>query len=421
MAAGFIGGVPAGMRMWVIIGDAKQFPLKFRVLEHCGKIHSAWYGPAGLSIGNPAVKDVTKICRRMKKGQELNLSVGFLPGLFGGDPAPGKLKTLTVVYKSLMEQWEIHASPAITPLPNRILHNCGKIHRAYFGVKGHFFGSHLVVDVTDQVRKHKNGHTLDFRAKKFLKNYFNLGILPGGMRQDRKLTVVYKPKGKVGPAAAIPVDISAARGSGGVEQKEAVIVKPAAPGLPAGWEARTDPATGRTFYINHHTKITQWDMPVKPAGAVIIKPAAPGVVVVKPGGGGRARLFHKAVKGKHRMRFQSKMTGKNLQCGIRARVAAQGATGNWATFIVHRNKNHFSFQSAGNQGHWLRMTKQGEVDGQGKGGPWCNFEIIEHGGKEISIKSTMVAGHIGFDGQGKLKNGFNTGTGPHSRFIWTLV
>ncbi|KAG5508821.1 hypothetical protein JKF63_05323 [Porcisia hertigi] len=31
--------------------------------------------------------------------------------------------------------------------------------------------------------------------------------------------------------------------------------------LPAPWEARVDPATGRTFYINHATKTTSWEPP----------------------------------------------------------------------------------------------------------------------------------------------------------------
>lgn len=37
----------------------------------------------------------------------------------------------------------------------------------------------------------------------------------------------------------------------------------ATPGaLPEGWEARVDPATGRTFYIDHNTRTTSWLPPV---------------------------------------------------------------------------------------------------------------------------------------------------------------
>ena len=34
--------------------------------------------------------------------------------------------------------------------------------------------------------------------------------------------------------------------------------------LPAGWEARTDPQSGRTYYQNILTKATQWEPPVAP-------------------------------------------------------------------------------------------------------------------------------------------------------------
>jgi len=34
--------------------------------------------------------------------------------------------------------------------------------------------------------------------------------------------------------------------------------------LPAGWEARTDPQSGSTYYQNNLTKATQWEPPVAP-------------------------------------------------------------------------------------------------------------------------------------------------------------
>ena len=38
---------------------------------------------------------------------------------------------------------------------------------------------------------------------------------------------------------------------------------PAAPagGLPAGWEEKTDPSSGKKYYVNHERKVTQWDRP----------------------------------------------------------------------------------------------------------------------------------------------------------------
>ncbi|KAG2392582.1 hypothetical protein C9374_011307 [Naegleria lovaniensis] len=37
---------------------------------------------------------------------------------------------------------------------------------------------------------------------------------------------------------------------------------PTTPGLPYGWEERLDPGTGRTYFIDHNTKRTQWNRPV---------------------------------------------------------------------------------------------------------------------------------------------------------------
>ena len=31
--------------------------------------------------------------------------------------------------------------------------------------------------------------------------------------------------------------------------------------LPAGWEAKQDPGSGKTYYVNHETKATQWTRP----------------------------------------------------------------------------------------------------------------------------------------------------------------
>eukprot|EP00752_Nemacystus_decipiens_P006182 g5579.t1 len=44
--------------------------------------------------------------------------------------------------------------------------------------------------------------------------------------------------------------------------------------LPAGWETGTDSATGRTYYVNHHTQQTQWEAPA--ASAAATAPPPPG-------------------------------------------------------------------------------------------------------------------------------------------------
>ena len=40
-------------------------------------------------------------------------------------------------------------------------------------------------------------------------------------------------------------------------QDEAEALEP----LPPGWEQKTHAATGRTYYINHTTRSTQWNRP----------------------------------------------------------------------------------------------------------------------------------------------------------------
>ena len=53
--------------------------------------------------------------------------------------------------------------------------------------------------------------------------------------------------------------------------------------LPAGWEARTDPQSGRTYYQNILTKATQWEPPVAPP------PPPPHAGIPGPGQPGRER------------------------------------------------------------------------------------------------------------------------------------
>lgn len=35
--------------------------------------------------------------------------------------------------------------------------------------------------------------------------------------------------------------------------------------LPTGWEKRTSRSTGQTYYLNIHTKESQWDVPTEDA------------------------------------------------------------------------------------------------------------------------------------------------------------
>jgi len=51
-----------------------------------------------------------------------------------------------------------------------------------------------------------------------------------------------------------------------------------APPLPAGWECRVDPATGRRFYINLVERTTTWELPDE----ALAPPATPEPEVAEP-------------------------------------------------------------------------------------------------------------------------------------------
>jgi len=52
---------------------------------------------------------------------------------------------------------------------------------------------------------------------------------------------------------------------GGNQQVPTVSRVPQNAHLPTGWEAKEDPRSGRTFYIDHNTKTTHWKLPSAPA------------------------------------------------------------------------------------------------------------------------------------------------------------
>ena len=37
------------------------------------------------------------------------------------------------------------------------------------------------------------------------------------------------------------------------------------PPLPEGWEEKVDPGSGRKYYVNHRTRVKQWERPAAPA------------------------------------------------------------------------------------------------------------------------------------------------------------
>lgn len=67
----------------------------------------------------------------------------------------------------------------------------------------------------------------------------------------------------------------------------------AKPRLPAGWTQAVDPGTGRTYYMNHQTKATQWDMPVAAPPPMMGAPPPPAQGHMQYGQDSRQATFQK--------------------------------------------------------------------------------------------------------------------------------
>jgi len=68
-------------------------------------------------------------------------------------------------------------------------------------------------------------------------------------------------------------------------------------------------------------------------------------------------------------------------------VDGEGQAGQWAQFIVHRTgPDTVKLQNVGNSAHWLRI-ENGNLDGNGQGGPLCDFRILKHAKGTYSLRS----------------------------------
>ena len=75
------------------------------------------------------------------------------------------------------------------------------------------------------------------------------------------IMIRYAPRSAHAVNAAMPMAVGPATGGGA----------PGAPGAPQGsgdlpphWEAKVDPGSGKTYYVNHQTKATTWEKPAMP-------------------------------------------------------------------------------------------------------------------------------------------------------------
>lgn len=127
--------------------------------------------------------------------------------------------------------------------------------------------------------------------------------------------------------------------------------------------------------------------------------------------------------------FQSVKGGKNLRIKDDGSVDCGGGNGKWARFRVHlggsgggsggssSGTRKVKIQSRKHDGY-LRITPDGEVNGEGTGGTQTVFIVHNHGGGEVSLQSERLARekdaeryHIGGTADSEVKDPARTGRG----------
>lgn len=147
--------------------------------------------------------------------------------------------------------------------------------------------------------------------------------------------------------------------------------------------------------------------------------------------------------------LQSHVTKKNLRILQDGSVDGNGKKGLRSTFRVHGglcNKNAIRLQNIANSNYWLKIAKDGKLDGKGHGGPWTEFKLVVHTKKNqettsneqqngggaaannsiitansmISLRCVVEGGSkagVGILENGQVKPPCETGTGKYGKFL----
>lgn len=87
-----------------------------------------------------------------------------------------------------------------------------------------------------------------------------------------------------------------------------------------------------------------------------------------------------------------------------------------ATWIVHRAPNGIKLQNKQPE-RWLRVTREGQLEAKGEGGPLCVFELIVAGDGTVALKSVATQLLVGFGSDGQPLSALEKGTvSPASTF-----
>lgn len=81
-----------------------------------------------------------------------------------------------------------------------------------------------------------------------------------------------------------------------------------------------------------------------------------------------------------------------------------------ATWVVHSASNGIKLQNKQQPERWLRVTRDGQVEAKGEGGPLCIFELVDVGSGAIALKSVATQLMVGFASDGQPLHALERGS-----------
>ena len=101
------------------------------------------------------------------------------------------------------------------------------------------------------------------------------------------------------------------------------------------------------------------------------------------------------------IRLQNVASGKNLRIHD-SKVDANGGNGPFTKFIMHKTPNKLiKLQSAQNTSEYVALGPNGQVR-TGPGGKFCEFQVVKHEKRVVSLKSAHSNHYLGFTKDGNF-------------------
>jgi hypothetical protein len=113
------------------------------------------------------------------------------------------------------------------------------------------------------------------------------------------------------------------------------------------------------------------------------------------------------------VRLTNASTGRSLRITAEGELNGNGGNGKWAKFTVHHDGDIVRFQNVGDSSNWVRTMPDGDSNGGGKGGKHCKYTIAA---RNPFIFTSVHGGNLGIKSDGSAKNAKNTHQGEHAQF-----